>query len=77
MERWEFCIKTLQRFMDYGLAAQLERSTTIIDAKRNVETVTKIFESVREVIRESVTKARWVDLELYKHLVNKVRLLTC
>lgn len=73
LERWEFCIKTLERYMDFGLAAQLERSEPVQVRENNEKIVGRIFDSVRDAVRESVTKSSWVDLELYRHLINKVR----
>ncbi|EEB18638.1 endothelin-converting enzyme, putative [Pediculus humanus corporis] len=72
LERWEFCIKTLQKFMDAGLAAQIENSSFRTDSDKNNEIIGQIFKTVRQTIRESITKAKWVDLELYKHFISKL-----
>lgn len=72
LERWEFCIKTLQKFMDAGLAAQIENSSFRTDSDKNNKIIGQIFKTVRQTIRESITKAKWVDLELYKHFISKV-----
>lgn len=72
LERWEFCIKTLEKYMDFGLAAQLERSEPILLREENEKIVGAIFDAIREAVRESVTKSQWIELELYKHFINKL-----
>ena len=72
LERWEFCVQTMEKYLDFCFAAHLERSEPILLRETNAAIVGSIFDSVREAVRESVTKSRWIDLELYKHLINKL-----
>lgn len=58
--------------MDFGMAAQLEKTVPSSVRSNNVNIVGEIFEAVRDAVRESVTKANWIDLELHKHLISKV-----
>lgn len=58
--------------MDVGVAAQIERTNGPSERQANEKIVGVIFEGVRHALRDSITRARWIDLELYKHYISKV-----
>ncbi|KAL0268403.1 UNVERIFIED_CONTAM: hypothetical protein PYX00_010359 [Menopon gallinae] len=76
MERWEFCIKTLQKYMDVGLVVQLEKRIPLPVRTENARVSEEIFQAIRMVIKESVTKSDWIDLDLHKHMISKLDNLT-
>jgi len=55
-----------------AVAARLQRQTLEEDRLSAQELLTSTFHNLKWAVKDSVTKADWIDLELYQHIVKKV-----
>lgn len=73
LERWEVCISALLRFQSVAVAARLEKTMAPADRTSRKALLEEMFDNLKWAVKDSVTKAEWVDLELYQHIVKKVK----
>ncbi|XP_049808638.1 endothelin-converting enzyme homolog [Schistocerca nitens] len=72
VERWEMCVETVEKFMSFGLATMVEN--TFHEDERELEKteVSKMFDSIRAIVRNSLLGASWYGSELKRLAVEKV-----
>lgn len=70
VQRWEFCIETMQRFMGFGLAVLVENGSRNTD--QSVRIVDEMFEDVRSAVKTSIRQASWFEQDLENHLFDKI-----
>ncbi|KAK9501218.1 hypothetical protein O3M35_011973 [Rhynocoris fuscipes] len=70
LPRWEFCIKTLQKFMGRGLEAISEKSNNDVEKKRKV--VTDIFDQIRVTLKDDVINSENLPKHIKDHFLDKL-----
>ncbi|XP_046679024.1 endothelin-converting enzyme 1-like [Homalodisca vitripennis] len=70
LQRWEMCIKTMQKFMGFGLAVLLQNHAE--DFGRDVKVADEIFSEIMREAKHSVERAGWLPQELQEHIIGKL-----
>ncbi|XP_054286283.1 endothelin-converting enzyme 2-like [Macrosteles quadrilineatus] len=70
LPRWEMCIKTMQKFMGFGLAVLLQNHAE--DFQKDTLVVEEIFRDVMREVKRSVRNAGWLPQELQEHMNSKL-----
>uniref|UniRef100_A0A1B6L0T8 Endothelin-converting enzyme 1 n=1 Tax=Graphocephala atropunctata TaxID=36148 RepID=A0A1B6L0T8_9HEMI len=70
LQRWEMCIKTMQKFLGFGLSVLLQNHAEDFD--KDAKVVNEIFDDIMREAKHSIQKAGWLPQELQEHIFGKL-----